>query len=56
MISSCIDMIYNEEESWSGSDSTKKELIEFVDQLEQLDRVLTTIADKVEDETNKDSA
>tara|TARA_B100000524_G_C23611875_1_gene356493 strand:+ start:854 stop:1108 length:255 start_codon:yes stop_codon:yes gene_type:complete len=30
--------------------------IEFVDQLEQLDRVLTTIADKVEDETNKDSA
>ena len=33
MISSCIDMIYNEEESWSGSDSTKKELTEFVDQL-----------------------
>ena len=26
-------MIYNEEESWSGSDSTKKELGEFIDQL-----------------------
>ena len=33
MITSCIDMIYNEEESWSGSDSTKKELGEFIDQL-----------------------
>ena len=33
MITSCIDMIYNDEESWSGSDSTKKELTEFVDQL-----------------------
>ena len=33
MISSSIDMIYNEEESWSASDSTKKELEEFVEQL-----------------------
>tara|TARA_B000000609_G_C24159696_1_gene342848 strand:- start:969 stop:1583 length:615 start_codon:yes stop_codon:yes gene_type:complete len=33
MITSCIDMIYNEEESWSGSDSTKKELGDFIDQL-----------------------
>jgi len=33
MITSCIDMIYNEEESWNGSDSTKKELGEFIDQL-----------------------
>jgi hypothetical protein len=33
MITSCIDMIYNEEESWSSSDSTKKELSEFIEQL-----------------------
>ena len=33
MITSCIDMIYNEEESWNGSDSTKKELGDFIDQL-----------------------
>ena len=33
MITSCIDIIYNEEESWSSSDSTKKELTEFVEQL-----------------------
>ena len=29
----CIDVIYNEEESWVGSDSTEKELEEFIDQL-----------------------
>ena len=33
MITSCIDMIYNEEESWSASDSTTKELQEFIEQL-----------------------
>ena len=33
MITSCIDMIYNDEESWNGSESTKKELEEFVEQL-----------------------
>ena len=33
VITSCIDMIYNDEESWSGSESTKKELEEFVEQL-----------------------
>ena len=33
MITSCIDMIYNEEESWSATDSTKKELSEFIEQL-----------------------
>ena len=33
MISSCIDMIYNDEESWSAADSTKKELDEFLEQL-----------------------
>ena len=31
LIISCIEQIYNEEESWSASDSTKKELLEFVE-------------------------
>ena len=33
MIISCIDTIYTEEESWSGADSSKKELQEFIEQL-----------------------
>ena len=33
MIISCIDTIYTEEESWSASESTTKELEDFVDQL-----------------------
>ena len=33
MIISCIDTIYTEEESWSGADSSKKELKEFIEQL-----------------------
>ncbi len=33
MIISCIDTIFNEEESWPASESTKKELEEFLDQL-----------------------
>ena len=33
MIISCIDTIFNEEESWDASESTKKELEDFVDQL-----------------------
>ena len=33
MIISCIDIIFNEEESWNASESTKKELEEFIDQL-----------------------
>ena len=33
MITSCIEMIYDEEESWAASDSTKQELEEFVEQL-----------------------
>ena len=33
LIISCIDQIYSEEESWAASDSTKKELLEFVEQL-----------------------
>lgn len=33
MICSCIEQIYNEEESWSASDCTKKELSEFLEGL-----------------------
>jgi len=33
LISSCVDQIFNEEESWSGSDYSKKELSEFIEQL-----------------------
>ena len=33
MIISCIDTIYTEEESWSGADSSKKELQDFIEQL-----------------------
>jgi len=33
LISSCIDKIYTEEEVWSASDVTKKELIEFLEQM-----------------------
>ena len=31
LIASCIEQVYSEEESWSASDSTKKELLEFVE-------------------------
>jgi len=33
MITSCVEQIYNEEESWAASDVTKKELNEFIEQL-----------------------
>ena len=33
MITSCIDIIYNAEESWKASESTPKELQDFVEQL-----------------------
>lgn len=33
LIASCIDQVYNEEESWSSSECTKKELNEFIEQL-----------------------
>jgi hypothetical protein len=33
LIASCIDIIYNEEESWASEDVTKKELVEFLEQL-----------------------
>jgi len=33
LISSCIEQVYSEEESWAASDCTKKELAEFLEQL-----------------------
>ena len=33
LIASCIEKVYSEEESWSASDCTNKELVEFIDQL-----------------------
>jgi hypothetical protein len=33
LISSCIEQVYSEEESWAATDFTKKELLEFVEQL-----------------------
>ena len=33
LIASCIELVYSEEESWAASDCTKKELSQFVEQL-----------------------
>ena len=33
MITSCIDMIYSDEESWNASETSKKDLEEFIEQL-----------------------
>tara|TARA_B100000927_G_scaffold286507_1_gene278101 strand:+ start:842 stop:1558 length:717 start_codon:yes stop_codon:yes gene_type:complete len=33
LVTSCIEQIYNQEESWSASDCTKEEMNEFLDQL-----------------------
>ena len=33
LIASCIEQVYSEDESWAGTDCTKKELIDFVEQL-----------------------
>jgi len=33
LIATCIDQIYTEEESWATSDITKKEVVEFLDQM-----------------------
>ena len=34
LIASCIDQVYSEEESWSSADCTKKELKDFLEQLD----------------------
>ena len=33
IISSCIDMVFSDEEAWEAKDCTKKELLEFVERL-----------------------
>ena len=33
MIAGCVDMIYSEEETWTSADSTKKEMVEFLEGL-----------------------
>lgn len=48
MIISCIDMVYNQEECWSAVDCTKKELEEFVEQMntkqfKQIEEFFTTM-------------
>ena len=48
MITSCVDMIYNTEESWEASDYSKKELDEFIEQLntkqfKQIEKFFTTM-------------
>ena len=48
MIISCIEMVYDDEESWSASDCTKKELRDFVDQLnskqfKEIEKFFTTM-------------
>ena len=36
IISSCIDMVFSEEEAWEAKDCTKKELLEFVERLNSI--------------------
>ena len=36
LIASCIDKIYNEEEVWSAADCTKKEMTEFLEQMNSM--------------------
>jgi|TARA_B000000557_G_scaffold263131_1_gene265298 hypothetical protein len=36
IIASCIDMVYSEEEAWEAKDCSKKELLEFVEQLNSM--------------------
>ena len=48
MIISCIDMVYTQEESWSAVDCTKKELQEFIEQMntkqfKQIEEFFTTM-------------
>ena len=33
LIASCVDQVYSDEESWTQEDCTKKELVDFIDQL-----------------------
>ena len=44
MIISCVDIIYNEEESWAASDSSKKEMKEFIEPVSYTHLTLPTKA------------
>jgi len=48
MIAGCVDMIYSEEETWTSADSTKKEMVEFLEglgskQFKELEKFFTTM-------------
>jgi hypothetical protein len=48
MISSCIEAVYTQEESWEAKDCTQKELNEFVEQMntkqfKQIEKFFTTM-------------
>ena len=48
IIASCIDMVYSEEEAWEAKDCSKKELLEFVEELnsmqfKQIEKVFDTM-------------
>jgi hypothetical protein len=48
IISSCIEIIFTEEESWAATDVTKKELIEFIesmnaDQFKKIEKFFETM-------------
>ena len=48
MIASCVDMIYSEEETWTGADFTQKEMVDFLEglgskQFKELEKFFTTM-------------
>jgi len=48
LIATCIDKIYNEDEVWAAADCTKKELVEFLEQMnsvqfKQIENFFTTM-------------
>ena len=48
MIAGCVDMIFSEEETWTSADSTKKEMVEFLEglgskQFKELEKFFSTM-------------
>ena len=48
MIASCVDMIYSEDETWTGADFTQKEMVDFLEglgskQFKELEKLFTTM-------------
>ena len=48
MIASCVDMIFSEEETWTGSDFTQKEMVDFLEglgskQFKELEKFFATM-------------